>query len=36
MSRREHGGNSDQAAARCGYDARDMLDLSTGISPLSL
>ena len=33
MSRREHGGNSDQAAARFGYDARDMLDLSTGISP---
>ena len=33
MSRREHGGNSDQAAAHFGHDANDMLDLSTGISP---
>ena len=33
MSRREHGGNSDQAAAHFGHDASDMLDLSTGISP---
>ena len=32
-SRREHGGNSDQAAAHFGHDANDMLDLSTGISP---
>ena len=31
--RREHGGNSDQAAAQFGHDANDMLDLSTGISP---
>ena len=33
MCRREHGGNSDQAAAHFGHDASDMLDLSTGISP---
>ena len=33
MSWREHGGNSDQAAAHFGHDANDMLDLSTGISP---
>ena len=33
MSRREHGGNSDQAAAHFGHDANNMLDLSTGISP---
>ena len=33
MSRREHGGNSDQVAAYFGHDASDMLDLSTGISP---
>ena len=33
MSRREHGGNSDQVAAYFGHNASDMLDLSTGISP---
>ena len=33
MSWREHGGNSDQAAAHLGHDANNMLDLSTGISP---
>ena len=33
MSWREHGGNSDQAAAHFGHDANNMLDLSTGISP---
>ena len=33
MSRREHGGNSDQVAAYFGHNANDMLDLSTGISP---
>lgn len=30
---REHGGNSDVAAARYGFALDDMLDLSTGISP---
>ena len=33
MSWREHGGNSDQAAAHFGHDPNNMLDLSTGISP---
>ncbi len=32
---REHGGNSDQAAAQFGHNADDMLDLSTGISPIA-
>lgn len=35
MSEREHGGDSDQAALSFNHDADDMLDLSTGISPIA-
>ena len=35
MSQREHGGDSDQAALSFGHGAGEMLDLSTGISPIA-
>ena len=34
-SHREHGGDIDKAAFSFGYDADEMLDLSTGISPIA-
>ena len=34
MGRQEHGGNADKAAKKFGFAPQDMLDLSTGISPL--
>ena len=34
MKQREHGGNSDLAALRLNCDVADILDLSTGISPI--
>ena len=36
MGRQEHGGNADKAAKNFGFAPQDMLDLSTGISPLAL
>ncbi len=35
MSQREHGGNIDHAAINFGHESDDMLDLSTGISPVA-
>lgn len=35
MKQREHGGNIDQAALRFKHDVADILDLSTGISPIA-
>ncbi len=34
MVRQEHGGNADQVAGSFGFHPQDMLDLSTGISPI--
>ena len=35
MNQREHGGDSDKAALSFGHGDHDMLDLSTGISPIA-